>query len=218
MNRADGSGDAREPEEPQRIEETRKLVLLAREGGARPFQDLYDRVAPLLYAWTRLRLHGSNADAMEVDDFLQEVWLRACEAFPRYQPERATFRAWILGIAKNVLLEVLRRREPAPIRPIDTGSADGASRGLESIPDAMTSVRTRLARDDLVQRFLAEAERLDPIDRRLLLHVAFEGFTCVEAATRLGLSPDAATKRWQRLRARLREGGFVAALELDEGG
>ena len=78
----------------------------------------------------------------------------------------------------------------------------------------MTSISHRLARDESVQRFLEYCRRLEAEDRDLIVYCSLEGFTCVEAATRLGISSETATKRWQRLRAQLRESGWVKDLLL----
>ena len=54
----------------------------------------------------------------------------------------------------------------------------------------------------------------DPVDRMLLVHCGMEGSECSFVATRIGITADAATKRWQRLRARLGQQPFAALLEL----
>ena len=44
------------------------------------------------------------------------------------------------------------------------------------------------------------------------MHCGLEDMPCTLAAVRLGLGVEAVTKRWQRLRARLREGGAAGLL------
>jgi len=83
------------------------------------------------------------------------------------------------------------------------------------MPESVTSISSRLGRDEAVQRFLAYVEELDPEERRLLLYCGLEGYSSREAAERLGILPDTALKRWQSLRARLRESGTLKALALD---
>ena len=53
-------------------------------------------------------------------------------------------------------------------------------------------------------------------ERNLVLYCGLEGYSCAQAAARLGISPEAATKRWQKLRERMRESGALRALVLEE--
>lgn len=55
------------------------------------------------------RLCAYLASAAVADDLAQETYLRALEALPSYQ-ERAPFRIWLLGIARHVCADHLRRR------------------------------------------------------------------------------------------------------------
>jgi DNA-directed RNA polymerase specialized sigma24 family protein len=80
----------------------------------------------------------------------------------------------------------------------------------------VTSISTRLTKDESIRRFLAYVGNLPPDDRMLVLYCGFEELTCAAAGTRLGLTPDTASKRWQSLRARMRENGFLRALAFED--
>jgi len=198
------------PQGPEDYDGTRDIVRRARERGADGFRELYERIAPSLVAWGRLRAGGKGLSSSDVEDLLQEIWLRAFEEFPAYDEARSSFRAWIFGIAKNVLYEAWRQG----VRRTDSTPSAAAS-ALGAWPDVATTIRTRLARDEAVETLLARAERFDPLDRKLLLHCGFEGMSCAEAARQLGLGAEAASKRWQRLRSRLAERPFRELLELE---
>jgi len=195
---------------PHEVESTRDLVGRARRAPA-VFRDLYERIAPSLVAWTRLRTGPGNTGSVEAEDLLQEVWLRALAEFSRYDPARSTFRAWIFGIAKNVSYEAWREGER--FRPLPR-SPEGTA-GLEEWPDVATTIRTRLGRDEAIANLFRRVEDLDPCDRQLLLHCGFEDMSCAQAARQLGLGAEAASKRWQRLRSRLAERPFRELLELE---
>jgi RNA polymerase sigma-70 factor (ECF subfamily) len=198
-------------EEPRSMT-TVELAARARTRGASEFSALYERLSPMLYAWTELRL--GRRSASEIEDVLQEVWLRALDSIVRWEPEGASFRGWLFAIAKNVLYERMRRSARDGFAP-RAGDGEGMSRELEELSDGVTSISTRLSRDESVAHLVGWANELDPIDRKLLLHCGFEDLTCIEAATRIGVSAEAATKRWQRLRARLRASPSFAALMCD---
>ncbi|MFY9340986.1 MAG: sigma-70 family RNA polymerase sigma factor [Planctomycetota bacterium] len=154
-----------------------------------------------VYAWASLRLGQRLRAWITPEDLAQEVWMRAMKGASARDPE-AGARAWLFTIAKHVLYEVHRslQRERAQ------GAGGSTSRllALDGVPAEVTSLTQRLARDEAVRGFLDRATTLDDDDRMLLIHVGLEGMPQAEAATRLGLSADAVSKRWQRLRDRLR--------------
>lgn len=192
---------------------TDDLGQQARAGDEDSFRRLFERLGPTLYAWTRLRLRGRAGSESDVQDVLQEVWLRALQGFASYDPARS-FRAWILGIAKHVVLQ----RHEKGAREVRLPSAAGTveSRAGLQLADSVTSVSLRLARDDAVQRFLVHVDHLEEEERLLVLYCGLEELPLSEAAARLGIKLEAATKRWQTLRARLRQNGMLQALVLAE--
>ena len=166
---------------------------------------LYERLAPALYSWAVLRAPVG----LEPGDLMGEVWLNAVRSRARYDAERASFRAWLFGVAKKVLLQLreLARREDLDARRCGAGSSD-----LERVPESVTSLSQRIERDELVNQFLGRMDRLERDERDLVIYCGLEGHGCAEAALRLGLSEDAATKRWQRLRAELRDSSWTESL------
>ena len=195
--------DGREAEAPNR-DPTRALSL-ALLGQYEDFRALYEGLAPSLYAWARLRASGGG---IEPDDLLQEVWVRALQSAAHFDANKGSFRAWIFGIAKHVFLEALRQR-PSRRDPTELG---GGAAALSAWPDVATSIRSRLARDESVAKLLEQVAASDELDRKILVHCGLEDMPCTLAAVRLGLGVEAVTKRWQRLRARLREGGAAGLL------
>jgi len=193
--------------------DTVELRARARAGDRGAFQALYDRIAPSLYAWTQLRVQGGPAAGMDPQDLLQEVWMRALRGLESYDPS-LSFRRWIFGITKNVFLQNLRASSRTVARgqlPLRRGASDSLN-----FPASVTSISSRLAKDDLVQRFLAYVAELPSEERQLVLYCGLEGYTSSQVAERLGILPDTALKRWQSLRARLRESGALKALELED--
>lgn len=194
------------------IEPTGDLVARVRNGDREEFGRLYAKTAPALFAWASLRLRRPMRVLAEPDDLLQEVWFRALERLDTVESLRTSFRAWLFGIAKMVLLETLRTWERVGASPRDDGSS---SRLFDRVEDSVTSIATALARDEAVRAFLAWAEELEDDDRKLVIHCGLEGLPCSEVAQRLGIAHETAMKRWQRLRERLRDDGSLRAMLLD---
>lgn len=168
--------------------------------------DQCSALSPALFAWAHLRLRSLAATRVLPEDIVQETWLRAlagvgADESRLRQPD--ALRAWMFGIAQNVLLEELRRGH-LERRPPERFTGDPSTSWLGEQADTVTSICTSLSRHETVERFLDFAADLEEIDRQLLLRCAFEDLTPSDVGRRLGVEPHTAIKRWQRLRERLR--------------
>ena len=72
--------------------------------GKPPFEELYGAFLQRVYAYVRAQLGGS-ADA---EDVTSQVFIKAWEAYPRFEPQGATPSAWLFRIARNATLDHLR--------------------------------------------------------------------------------------------------------------
>jgi RNA polymerase sigma-70 factor, ECF subfamily len=167
------------------------------------FSAQYESLAPAVYGWVALRLDPRVRRHLDPEDLVQEIWWRAYDAYGSYDASRASFRTWIFKIATNVLHDAFRRLRAHPIDA--PGPTNSAPKRPEDLIAQVTSISRQVARDEEIARMIASIAALPPEDSRLFLHCALEGLTVTEAAPLAGLSPEAATKRWQRLRTRLRE-------------
>ena len=177
------------------------LVRAAKAGELERFGELYERLAPALMTWARLRIRPAWRAHIDEADVVQEVWCRAWRAFPGFDADRVPFRYWTFRIAKNVLLEASRKLR-------SSGAAAGSTTRLlllAQVPDEATGLTQRIRRDESLDLFASWSAELSEEDRKLLLHVGLEGLPHSEAAERLGLSTEALSKRWQRLKQRIAE-------------
>ncbi|MBL8863239.1 MAG: sigma-70 family RNA polymerase sigma factor [Planctomycetes bacterium] len=174
------------------------------------FEALFGEVAPALYAWAELRIRPGLRARLDPQDLVQEVWIRGMQGFARFDERGVSFRAWAFRIGKNILMESLRATRNEIVGT--PGGVTSRMLALERVPQDVTSFTQRLAREESVRSFLDEAGSLAEVDRMLLLHCGLEGETCARAATKLGISEDAAIKRWQRLKARLRGESWSRAI------
>lgn len=170
------------------------------------FDALYARTVPAIVAWCRLRLSGHANMETEIEEIVQETWERALQNFSRFDAQKSNFRSWLIGIAQMVLLETLRRN--ARLR-------EELGPELHHGSGSTTSVTRTAMRDEGFRRMLAAIDAQPPEDRLLLLMHGLEARPLGEVAQRLGVSEDAAQKRWQRLCARLREHPAFADLMIE---
>jgi RNA polymerase sigma-70 factor (ECF subfamily) len=171
------------------------------------FADEFERAAPALLAWAHLRVRPGLRKGLDPEDLVQEVGCRAFVRYGDFDPARATFRAWLFGFANRVLLEALR--ELGKGRPVRAEAADPS---LSQVADSITAVSRRVARAETFRLFLQQVDGLDQEDRTLLVQIGIEGNSHAEVAAVLGIGEDAARKRWQRLRDRLRADPVFASL------
>jgi RNA polymerase sigma-70 factor (ECF subfamily) len=134
------------------------------------------------------RLMGNRE---QMDDVLQEVYLRAYRALPGFRGEAAS-GTWLYRIAYNVCIDELRRMQRHPRVPLDEvhEEPDGA---LD--PSDLASLRGDLA----------EALSTLPVDQRAaILLVDAHGFDYARAGDILGVPAGTVGSRVSRARAALR--------------
>lgn len=169
-------------------------LLTGRDGGA-ALTKLYDAHVRDLHRYLARRLNPVVAD-----DLVAETFLAAWEQRARYDPERGTARAWLFGIATNML----RRHARTEANTLKAMAKD-AGRGTVP-PDEEASV----ARVDASRAARALAKRLAalrPEERDVLLLVAWAHLRPVEIATALDLDVQTVRTRLHRARTKLRQGG-----------
>lgn len=73
------------------------------------FTPLYDRYVMRVYGYLRSR----TDDPEDARDLTQQVFLRALDGVAGYDERRASFGAWLFGIARNASADAYRRRRSA---------------------------------------------------------------------------------------------------------
>ncbi|QDU65032.1 RNA polymerase sigma factor [Engelhardtia mirabilis] len=161
----------------------------------------FETLAPALRAWAVLRCRGPLGLAIDADDLFQEVALEGYRAFERFDPAHGEFRPWLFGVASRVAASALRRSARR-----NAVAGTGQLESLEHEPPAeVTTISRRVRRDEALTAFIRKVVELDDIDRGLLLHRGLEGLEHAQVGELVGLTTEGASKRWQRLRDRLRE-------------
>ncbi len=189
-----------QPEPTPAASET--LARNAAGGDRDSLAELFARLTPALHAWAQQR--AQRELGIQACDLVADVWLRAIQALPRFEPDRFTFRRWLFGLAKHVLVDAQRRR-CRQLRTEGPGGGTTRAAGLDQLPAELTSISQRAARAEDVTRLVEHLESLPDVDRHIVVHCGLEGMTQAQTAERLGLSREALAKRWQRLVARLRQ-------------
>lgn len=172
------------------------LVRAVRAGDLAAFNGLVERYQQTVYAVV-LRL---VRDRYLAEDIVQDAFLRAYTALDDFRG--GSFRAWLLRIAHNRALDVLRSRQRRPEAPLEpSGDDQSPSRATDS---SQPSPFDHAARADLRRRLDAALAQL-PDDQRVTVVLSdIEGFSYEEIAAITGVSLGTVKSRLSRGRARLR--------------
>jgi RNA polymerase sigma-70 factor (ECF subfamily) len=160
------------------------LMLDFLKGSAESFNELFLRYKQSIYGFFRRRV----ADPHHAEELSQETFLVLLRAASRYEP-RALFRTYLYAIAFKILRA---HRRKAAFRATFFGQP-------QSIPDPAKQDATESAL--WVRRAV---EKLDPIDREILLLREFEQFSYAEIADLIELPINTVRSRLFRARAALR--------------
>lgn len=153
----------------------------------RLIRELYDHHAPALLGYTRQLLGGDTARA---EDVVQETLLRAWRnpgAFDRGRPGGVSVRAWLLTVARNLVIDAERARHA---RPREVPAPDH-----DTLPDP--AVRRD---DDLDAVLLAHGmhealTQLSPEHRAVVDQLYYLDRSVAQAATALGVPPGTVKSR-----------------------
>lgn len=159
------------------VELTRRL----RHGDAEAFAALYDRYSSAVYGLTRTILRDDRLAEEATHDVFLGLWQQP----HAYDASRGAFVAWVLRVARNRAIDLLRRRREQPFATTvtDDGSpgVDGATWLIDPDPDPAEQAVSATTRHE-VRAALAD---LPPDHRRLLELAYFGGLTQRQIAAHL---------------------------------
>ncbi len=155
------------------------------------------------FVWRCLRRMGLAHD--DAKDALHDVFLVVHRRLSSYDSSRSCQRAWLLGIAVNVVRAERRRHRPIPVEGLESvAAAEGTDHGATG----EASRRSSQANGDVQQRGLAVAltralESLDPERRVVFSMFELEGMGCTEIATELSIPVGTVYSRLHSARSQL---------------
>ncbi len=175
-------------------EELTQWVRRAARGEESAFSELYRRTRPMV---ARLVAGFAPLDADEVEDVIQETYVRAFKALPRLK-EPGAFEAWLLSIARNRARTRLERKNHT--RRLEEEASDPEPETLvPHVPEAL-----QLERDiEVVRQLIASLPEGEEKKTVQLFYIEGE-LSAREIAEKLGVGKSAVTMRLERFRARIK--------------
>lgn len=179
-----------------------ELLSRSRGGDYASFAALVEGLQGRVYGLAR-RITGRREDA---EDVVQQTFLSVLEHLDTFRGD-GPIAGWVLRIAANHGLKLLRKRRALPTVPLDA-AAENEAVGLPH-PDYVAPWRdapAELAQRAEVRQLLDEAlSELDDKYRVVFVLRDVEGFSVRETAEALGLTESAVKVRLLRARLALRE-------------
>ncbi len=158
--------------DPQLYSAVDDVEVRFHRGDERALAEIYDQHSSLIYSYCRRQLGAEAAR-----DITQEVFVAAWRARHRFDPEKGSIRAWLMGITKNKIIDLFRKRGRRPL------IADGAE--VEQSSDETDSVHVEQIADRMI---LASALDELPDRARSVIELSFyQQLTHPEIAERTGL-------------------------------
>jgi RNA polymerase sigma-70 factor (ECF subfamily) len=138
-------------------------------------------------------LCGAGADGGDVDDLVQETFIRAFRSLEGWRGE-AAFRSWLFSIASNLLKDQFRRHRGRTLVAIEDSDLPATDDPAASL-DATEAER----------RLIAGLATLPRLQREVFLLRAQQGMDYEEIARSLDTTPGAARVHYHHAVKRLKE-------------
>jgi RNA polymerase sigma-70 factor (ECF subfamily) len=151
------------------------LVRLAQDGQVEAVGQLYDRHQERIYRYVRARIY----DNQSAQDLTGEVFLKMVANIQRYQERGAPFSAWLYRIAHNHLINHNHQDRNDRLVPVEQA---------EYVPLMGNNPAVVVEKQQLEQELLLALERIDPLQREVVVLRFLVGLSLQETATTLDKS------------------------------
>jgi RNA polymerase sigma-70 factor (ECF subfamily) len=188
----------------QGVTSTFGLIAKVKTGDQEAFARLFDKYRRRLAVLLHYKMSDELRVAMEVDDLLQETFLRAFRDIQQFAYRSpGSFLRWLASIADHVVIDAARTqgrlRRAGEVMPFRSHSNPA---GPEPA-DSKTPSRL-MAEQQALDGLLARLDALSDEYRQVILWAKMEGLSTKEMAERLGRSREATALLLHRALKRFR--------------
>lgn len=173
------------------------LMQRVAAGEERAIEELYGRFGALVYQSARQVLKSRA----EVEDAVQEIFVRLWQTADRFDPTRAKLVTWVMLISRRHLIDRLRRQSVRPDRAALDESRNDAG-GAIAPPEPESAA---MEADESRTRLKRQLARLPELQRTVIERAYFQGFSLREIASQLDAPLGTVKSALSRGLARLRE-------------
>jgi RNA polymerase sigma-70 factor (ECF subfamily) len=221
---ADDDGESGEPESTRAAELVNQVI----QGDRDALAELFSLYRPRLWRLVAFRLHPQLQGRIDADDVLQDAWLRSVDRINSFLKDAAISPfLWFRTIVSQTLVDLHRfhmgaqKRSAAREFSINRGwSSESTSSSMSfHLQQPAKSPSSTLGRAEQARQLEAALQGMNENDREVLALRHFEELSNSETARVLNMTEQAASARYIRALARLKQvlevlpGGFDGAFQ-----
>jgi len=187
-----------------------ELIARLRTGDKAALAELFDKHRDKLRRMVQLRLDHRLAGRVSPSDVLQEAYIDALKRVEHYfdKPDQPFF-GWLRLVVGQRLADIHRehlaqKRNAGRDVPIHGGATDSACLAACLLGN-LSSPSHAARRNEVYSRLEEALDQMEPMDREVLALRHFEELSNTETASLLEIEPAAASKRYVRALARLKQ-------------
>lgn len=175
-----------------------ELVALHNEGERSAFPELIKRYLTPIYNFT---LRG-GCDADSAEDVSQEIFVKVWKNLEHYDESAASFKTWLFRIARNAIVDYLRKRKHIALSSFDTDEGDNpVADTLEDTAPLQDEIFARVEDKKMIEEALL---KLSFADREVIVLHEYEEMTFEEIGHVLHEPLNTAKSRHRRALVKLR--------------
>ena len=180
-----------------------QLIVLAQEGSESAFNELVDRYTSVVYR-IAFSMTGTTPEA---EDIVQVTFIKVFRHLDRYSPEKASFKTWVLTIARNQSINAYKslKRNAARILNSKAGVENEGISEEERYGTNDVTAESLLQRQQEMSRINKALIKLPKRQRMALTLKAVENLSYTEIATIMDASASSVESLIFRARKRLTE-------------
>jgi RNA polymerase sigma-70 factor (ECF subfamily) len=180
--------------------EDSELLLRSAAGDSSAFELLFERHRASLHGFLLRRLRSQS----ETEDAVALTFLKAWRARSTYRGNTSG-KAWLFQIATRIALDIQRRHRRHPIEPsLDTMPTDLCPTDPDDVVDPEAILLRHEYTADAHQAIHSAIDRLAPREKSLLQLYYFDGRSCEEISSLLGIPYSRVRGRLNLIRGRIR--------------
>ena len=196
------------------VESSDELLDRLREGDETALADLFSQHRERLWRMVNFRLDQRLCGRVDADDVLQEAYLNAAQRISHYLNNTSmSFFVWLRQIVLQTMIDLHRQHLGAQMRDAARevslhrgGYPQATSVSLAAhLLGSLTSPSQAAMREEVSQQLENALESMSTIDREVLALRHFEQLTNGEVAEVLDIQQKAASIRYVRAIARLKD-------------
>ena len=193
---------------------TEQLVNRLQQGDEHALAELFSQHRDRLWRMVNFRMDRRLGGRVDADDILQEAYLDAAQRVHHYLEDPSkSFFVWLRLVVAQTMIDIHRRHLGAQMRNADREVSMNRPAYTQAtsvclaaqLLGAMTSPSQAAVKAEMIQQLEAALEAMDPIDQEVLALRHFEELSNSEVAESLGIQQKAASIRYVRAVARLKE-------------